>query len=280
MWYKVAQENPNKQEGDENIGLEEPLLDPRLKGEWFNKQLNSISTNNPKLAKYRDRFGSTQSTTIAYFIGYAADIIQNKNKDKETAFREMFNYMRKKGFNPQEEVVNNIVTVFNETFNTNFKPIENTKQVEYSGKGKVSPAGLVQLALNAGFSSTEAPNMAAIALAESGGNPRAHNPNPPDNSYGLWQINMLGSLEGPRKVQFGISSNEELFDPAVNARAARKVFKSQGYGAWSVYKNRSYAQYLPVTREAYALLQNKGTLEGEIGEFNPVNPFGKGLGLQ
>lgn len=96
--------------------------------------------------------------------------------------------------------------------------------------------------------------MAAIAMAESGGNIFAHNANAStgDNSYGLWQINMLGSMGPARRREFGISRNEELFDPIVNARAAKKILASQGLGAWSVYRSGAYARYLstPVRNEA------------------------------
>ena len=50
---------------------------------------------------------------------------------------------------------------------------------------------LESLALQAGFEPDVSPTIAAISLAESGGNPNAHNPKYPDNSYGLMQINML-----------------------------------------------------------------------------------------
>jgi hypothetical protein len=46
------------------------------------------------------------------------------------------------------------------------------------------------------FTPADAVVAVAIALAESGGNPAAHNPVPPDDSWGLWQINMRGHL-GP-----------------------------------------------------------------------------------
>src|SRR3982750_492240 len=65
--------------------------------------------------------------------------------------------------------------------------------------------------------------MAAIALAESNGNPTAHNAVPPDDSYGLWQINMRGKLGPARRQAFGIQSNTELFDPTKNARAMKKI---------------------------------------------------------
>ncbi|MFF8495177.1 transglycosylase SLT domain-containing protein [Streptomyces albidoflavus] len=86
--------------------------------------------------------------------------------------------------------------------------------------------------------------MAAIAMAESGGNTRAHNPVPPDNSYGLWQINMLGSMGPARRREYGITSNTALFDPAVNARAAAKILSSQGLKAWSTYTNGAYKKYM------------------------------------
>lgn len=87
--------------------------------------------------------------------------------------------------------------------------------------------------------------MSAIAMAESGGNPRAHNAIPPDNSYGLWQINMLGSLGPARRKQYGISSNSQLFDPATNARAAAMILKGQGLKAWSTYTSGAYKKYMP-----------------------------------
>jgi hypothetical protein len=94
--------------------------------------------------------------------------------------------------------------------------------------------------------------MAAIAMAESEGKPGAHNPNQAtgDNSYGLWQINMINELGPKRLRQFGIRKNEDLFEPGTNARAARKLYGAQGFGAWSVYRSGAYLQYLPAARRA------------------------------
>lgn len=106
---------------------------------------------------------------------------------------------------------------------------------------------LTQLAKEAGFNDQEARIMAAIAASESSGNPRAHNPDAStgDNSYGLWQINMLGRMGPERRAKFGIQNDEELFDPKVNARAAYIIYKEQGFNAWSDYKNNKYVNYLP-----------------------------------
>ena len=117
----------------------------------------------------------------------------------------------------------------------------------------LSPAQIAGYASGAGFSSTrthrgvkETVMAVAIALGESGGNTNAHNARPPDNSYGLWQINMLGALGPERRRQFGISSNEQLFNPAINARAAFKVFTDAGnsFRPWSVFLNGTYLRHL------------------------------------
>ncbi len=115
---------------------------------------------------------------------------------------------------------------------------------------------LVRLALDSGFNASQAPIMAAIALAESGGRAGAHNDNRStgDNSYGLWQINMIDNLGTERRRQLGLKSDEQLKDPATNVRAAKRVFESQGLGAWSVYRSGAYRQYLPEAKRALARL--------------------------
>jgi tape measure domain-containing protein len=120
--------------------------------------------------------------------------------------------------------------------------------------GSLGTSKLVQLAKSAGFGANDAAIMAAIAMAESGGRSGAHNNNAStgDNSYGLWQINMLGGMGPQRRRQFGIAENDALFDPATNANAARAVFGSQGFGAWSVYRSGAYKQYLPEAQAAAA----------------------------
>jgi hypothetical protein len=107
---------------------------------------------------------------------------------------------------------------------------------------KLSQAQIEVYAQAAGMSNPKL--MAAIAMAESkGGDPRAHNPIPPDNSYGLWQINMIGKLGPARRKQFGLKSNEDLYDPAINARVAAAILKSQGLSAWSTYTSGAYEKY-------------------------------------
>ena len=85
---------------------------------------------------------------------------------------------------------------------------------------KLSPEQIAQSAHHAGFRGNDLTTAVAIALAESAGNPKAHNAVPPDNSYGLWQINMIGALGPDRRHEFHLHSNSELFDPKTNAAAA------------------------------------------------------------
>lgn len=88
----------------------------------------------------------------------------------------------------------------------------------------LAPDQIYQYATGAGFPCDVAAQMVAIAMKESAGQTCAHNAVPPDDSYGLWQINMLGKLKAPRLAQFGISDPSQLFDPATNAAAAYSLW--------------------------------------------------------
>ena len=96
---------------------------------------------------------------------------------------------------------------------------------------------LEQFAAQAGFPTALQPIMAAIALAESGGNPGAVNPN--DNggrqsSFGLWQIS-TGTHAAPSPA---------WSNPLVNAQLAYQKYQTQGLSAWGTYTSGAYRQYL------------------------------------
>ena len=97
--------------------------------------------------------------------------------------------------------------------------------------------------------------MTAIALAESSGLSRAHNNNKftGDNSYGLFQINMIGDIGVERRQLLGLNSNDDLFDPRKNMEAAKLIFDQQGLSAWGAYRNGSYRDHLAslMADEAY-----------------------------
>lgn len=96
---------------------------------------------------------------------------------------------------------------------------------------------LAKLLLQGGFNEQQVPAMLEIAKRESSLNPLALNPNADtgDLSYGLFQINMLGGMGPERRKALGLKSNEELYDPATNVRAAKYIYDLQGPTAWSVY---------------------------------------------
>lgn len=116
----------------------------------------------------------------------------------------------------------------------------------------VDQAQLASYLRQAGFKEDLIPTMIGIGTAESSLNPKAFNPNvnTGDQSYGLFQINMLGAMGPERRELFGIKTNEELFDPLQNAKAAKAIYDQQGLGAWSVYKSGAYKPYVPNTISA------------------------------
>jgi hypothetical protein len=94
---------------------------------------------------------------------------------------------------------------------------------------------------------TDLATATAIAMAESGGNPRAYNGRGRDQSYGLWQINMKPSEVGDRKTLLGITSNEQLFDPATNARAMYVISGGgKNWRPWTTWKGARYYLFLPL----------------------------------
>ena len=132
----------------------------------------------------------------------------------------------------------------------NYQPAEGTQTI----------SDMLKISLTSDFTEDEAVIMAAIGMAESSGRPLAHNTEGDDNSYGLFQINMLdrpGFMMGEeRRGQFGLDSNEQLFDPLVNGKAAKFIYDMQGFEAWTVYRTGAYLKYLPAAQEALNSLSN------------------------
>src|SRR4051794_36958651 len=105
-------------------------------------------------------------------------------------------------------------------------------------------------ARRAGFSPDQATTMTAIALAESSGNSRAHNPHGED-SRGLWQINAA--------VHPGLAAKYDLYNPLDNARAAFEV-SAEGKNAapWTTTHGGHGAAYLEYREEAQAAAASYG----------------------
>lgn len=143
---------------------------------------------------------------------------------------------------------------------------------------KLSTSEIGRLAKAAGFPSDVIPTMVAIALAESGGDPNAHNTKAPDDSYGLWQINMRGDMGPTRRQQFGITSDSQLLNPSVNAKAAYVIYKSQGLNAWTTYSSGTYKSHLNEFA-AGAIDQLTGQVAGGVANISPDNDVAVAGGL-
>lgn len=77
---------------------------------------------------------------------------------------------------------------------------------------------------------------AAIAMAESGGNPDALAVTDREHSVGLWQINLLAHAQYDETM---------LHDAAYNAKAAFDISQhGANWRPWSTYTNGSYKQFL------------------------------------
>ena len=79
----------------------------------------------------------------------------------------------------------------------------------------------------------------AVVKKESNGRPLAFNGNVKtgDNSYGIFQINMIGGLGVARRDKYDLNSNKDLFDPVVNAKIAYLMSnEGSNWSSWGVGK--------------------------------------------
>jgi hypothetical protein len=106
---------------------------------------------------------------------------------------------------------------------------------EYKKDEQLAPEELKTVLYEVGFRGERLREAWGTAMKESTGRPRSHNDNPNtgDNSHGLFQINMIGSLGPARLEQYGLDSYEDLFDPLVNAKIAFQM--SNGGENWSAW---------------------------------------------
>ena len=112
--------------------------------------------------------------------------------------------------------------------------------VKYKGVKSLENDQLVELLDAVGFKGKSLKVAWAIAKKESGGRPIAHNKNAStgDNSYGLFQINMIGDLGVARRDKFNIATNDQLFDPVTNAQIAfHMTGGGKDWGAWGLGPN-------------------------------------------
>jgi hypothetical protein len=97
----------------------------------------------------------------------------------------------------------------------------------------LSDSQLVAVLKAVGFKGKALKQAWAVAKKETHGNPLSYNHNvrTGDNSYGLFQINMIGNMGVARRQAYGLVSNAQLFDPITNAQIAYQI--SNGGKNWS-----------------------------------------------
>jgi hypothetical protein len=79
-----------------------------------------------------------------------------------------------------------------------------------------------------------------IAMRESNARPLALNKSTRtgDSSYGIYQINMIFDLGPERRKKFGLTSNDQLFDPVLNAQVAFLMTGGgKDFGSWGIGPN-------------------------------------------
>ena len=117
---------------------------------------------------------------------------------------------------------------------------QRTQLAEIRTSKQLTPKQLARLLSHVGFEG-EAHRLAwGIVMRESTGRPNAHNDNPAtgDDSYGLFQINMYGSLGPSRVEKFELKKESDLLDPVVNAEIAHHMSAGgKDFGAWGFGPN-------------------------------------------
>lgn len=136
---------------------------------------------------------------------------------------------------------------------------------------KLTREQIASYASKAGFSGNNLNIAVAVALAESGGNTQSHNSTPPDDSYGLMQINMLGSLGPDRREKFSLSANTDLYDPATNMRVAYGIYKGSGWKAWTTYTRGTYKKFLNGTDDTVSSDSADTSSPATPVNVNPIN---------
>ena len=106
---------------------------------------------------------------------------------------------------------------------------------KYQNVAKFAPKDLAQMLQAVGFQGQNLKYAWAVAMKESHGNALDYNGNihTGDNSYGLFQINMLGQMGADRRAQFGLAYNAQLLNPVENAKVAYYMSdKGKDWSAW------------------------------------------------
>jgi hypothetical protein len=126
---------------------------------------------------------------------------------------------------------------------------------KYENADRLTKTQLVDLLHAIGFKGQALRYAWAIAMKESRGNPLSHNGNREtgDNSFGLFQINMVDSLGQDRRDKFSLEYNAQLLNPVVNAQIAYYMSdEGKNWKSWKGIHNPVVKDWLKQFPEAQA----------------------------
>ena len=118
---------------------------------------------------------------------------------------------------------------------------------KYRNSTSLTDSQLVELLKAVGFEGKALKTAWAVAKAESNGRPFAFNGNAKtgDSSYGIFQINMLGTLGPDRRDKFDLDLNAELFSPVMNAEIVYRMTKGgTDWSSWSSFNKGAIYKWL------------------------------------
>ncbi len=109
-----------------------------------------------------------------------------------------------------------------------------------NSKIPLSGGQLSELLSAVGFEGQAHKTAWGIAMRESNARPLALNKSTRtgDSSYGIYQINMIYDLGPERRKKFGLTSNEQLFDPVLNVQVMYLMTGGgKDFGSWGIGPN-------------------------------------------
>lgn len=113
-------------------------------------------------------------------------------------------------------------------------------EANYDRKTQLSDKELDNILRQAGFDGDGLKMAKAIVFYESTNRPMALNKS--SNCYGLFQINMTGSMGPDRRKKYGLKTNEDLYNPLISAQIAYQM--SNGGSNWSSWSTENAAKRL------------------------------------
>lgn len=117
------------------------------------------------------------------------------------------------------------------------------------------------LAYEVGLRGEQAAIAVAITQPESGRDFAKHNDDVStgDDSWGGWQINMLGGLGPDRRARYGLAANTDLLNPVTNAKV---MYGESGGGAdfspWTTFNHGKHTPFLEEARAAVRAVEARG----------------------